>query len=267
MIEYVGESQDVAGPTLQLSRLACKDVLNSLDVKEASRFRGVEVSMLSDDLDIELAEGLLDFCSAVPEGGACLNITHADLGSGTDCEQRLFELTAERRVRESEKAWAEKTKRDSGKEKDFAAAAAKRRKGQEGIDASTQRLAAIDADLEELEKTKLQTPWYALFSQIQAASRNSIQELDLSNSGLHATSLNFLTEVMLDLENRAEGRKIRWLILDGNELTDTGMGVLASFLRLSKEIEGLWVRNVGITEQGVSELVAGLVTNRSCDYL
>lgn len=72
---------------------------------------------------------------------------------------------------------------------------------------------------------------------------------------------------MLELENRAEGCKIRWLILDGNELTDAGMGVLASFLRLSKEVEGLSVRNVGITEQGVSELVAGLVTNRSLQVL
>jgi len=38
-------------------------------------------------------------------------------------------------------------------------------------------------------------------------------------------------------------------------------------LRLSKALEGLQVRNVGITEQGVSELVAGLVTNRSLRLL
>jgi len=264
MIQYVEEK--AAGPMLQLSRLACKDVLNSLDVKEAPRFSGVEISMLSDDLDIELAEGLLDFCQEVP-AGACLSVLHTDLGSGTDCEQRLFELTAERRLRESEKIWAEKLKRDSSKEKDFAAAAAKRRKGQEGIDFSVERLAFIDADLAELEKQKLQTSWYALFSQIQAVPRNPIHELDFSNCGLHSTGLGFLTQVMLDLENRAEGLKIRWLILDGNELTDTGMGVLTSFLRLSREIEGLQVRNVGITEQGVSELVAGLVTNRSLRLL
>jgi hypothetical protein len=243
-------------------------VLNQLDAKEAADFGGVEVSMLADDLDIELAEGLLDFCaSKKSSSGACLNVMHTDLGSGTECEQRLFELTAERRMRESEKVWAEKLKRDSGKEKDFAAAAAKRRKGQEGIDVAVQRLADIETDLAELEKQKLTTPWYALFSQIQAVPRNSVGELDLSNCGLHATSLGFLTSVMLDLENRAEGDKISWLILDGNDLTDAGMGVLAAFLRLSKSIEGLSVRNVGITEQGVSELVAGLVTNRSCRLL
>lgn len=268
MIQYVGSSQEqLAGPLLQITRLGCKDGLCRLDVKEAPRFRGVEVSMLSDDLDTEFARGLLSFCGAVPSSAACLSITHTDLGSGTDCEQRLFDLTAERRVRESEKVFAEKLKRDSSKEKDFAAAAAKRRKGQEGIDSAVERLAAIDADLADLEVQKLQTSWYALFSQIQATNFNAIRELDLSNCGLHATGLGFLTQIMLDLENRAEGNKISWLILDGNELTDTGMGVLASFLRLSKEIEGLQVRNAGITEQGVSELVAGLVTNRSLRLL
>lgn len=268
MIEYVGDNQEaLAGPMLQLSRLSQPDALRRLDVKEAPRVRGVEVSMLSDDLDVELARGLLDFCAAVPSGGACLSITHTDLGSGTDCEQRLFELNAERHVRESEKVWAEKIKRESSKEKDFAAAAAKRRKGQEGIDSAVERLSVIDADLVELEKQKMQTSWYALFSQIQATNVNSLRELDLSNCGLHATGLGFLTQIMLELENRAEGVKISWLILDGNELTDSGMGVLTSFLRLSKAIEGLQVRNVGITEQGVSELVAGLVTNRSLRLL
>jgi hypothetical protein len=223
--------------------------------------------MLTDDLDAELASSVLEFCAAVSAGGACLSITHSDLGSGRDDEQRLFELTAERRVRENEKVWAEKIKRDSSKEKDFSAAAAKRRQGQEGIDSADARLASIDTDLTELDKRKLQTPWYLLFCQIQSTPRNSIRELDLSNCGLHATGIGLLTQVLLDLENRAEGVKLSWLILDGNELGDIGMGVLASFLRLSKEIEGLQVRNVGVSEQGVSELVAGLVTNRSLKLL
>jgi len=267
MIEYVGDNQEAKGPMLELSRLPCKDVLSQLDAKQAPNFSGVSVSMLSDDLDADLACGLLDFCSAVPQGGACLSVTHTDLGSGTDCEQRLFELTAERLIREREKVWAEKLKRDSSKEKDFAAAAGKRRQGQEGIDSSVERLATIDADLAALEQQKMQTQWYALFCRMQASNFNSVRELNLSNCGLHATGLGFLTGILLDLENRAEGAKVTWLILDGNELADTGMGVLASFLRLSKNIEALQVRNVGITEQGVSELVAGLVTNRSLRLL
>jgi len=269
MIAYVGDStpEALAGPLLQLSRLGQKDVLSRLDVKEAPNFRGVDVSMLTDDLDIELAGAVLEFCAAVAAGGACLGITHSDLGSGRDDEQRLFELTVERRRRENEKVLAEKLKRDSSKEKDFSAAAAKRRQGQEGIDSANARLTTIDADLTELDRLKLQTPWYLLFSQIQCTPQNAIRELDLSNCGLHATGIGLLTQVLLDLENRAEGVKMSWLILDGNELGDIGMGVLASFLRLSKELEGLQVRNVGITEQGVSELVAGLVTNRSLKLL
>lgn len=268
MIEYVGDAQEkTAAPMLELSHLTCKEVLNRLNSKNAPSYSGVEVAMLGDDLDIDMARALLDFCAGVPARAACLSITHSDLGSGTECEQRLFELAAERKIRESEKSWAEKVKRDSSKEKDFAAAAEKRRKGQAGIDAANERLTAIDADLDELEKQKLQTPWYALFSEMQATNFSAVRELDLSNCGLHATGLSFLTSAMLDFENRAEGERISWLTLDGNELSDQGMGILASFLRLSKSIEGLQVRNVGITEQGVSELVAGLVTNRSLRLL
>jgi hypothetical protein len=268
MIEYVGDRQEeLAGPLLQLSCVGCQGALSALDAQDAQNFCGVEVSMLSDDLDSELAAGLLDFCAAVKGAGAGLRIVHTDLGSGSDCEQRLFELTNERRVRESEKVFAEKTKRESSKEKDFAAAAAKRRKGDEGIEAAAVRIAAIDSDLADLEKVKLQTPWYLLFTSIQAVNRNAVRQLDLANCGLHATGLAMLTTIMLELETRAEGAKISWLVLDGNELTDIGMGVLASFLRLSRSIEVLQVRNVGITEQGVSELVAGIVTNKSLRLL
>jgi hypothetical protein len=268
MIEYVGGSQDHLAPALlRLSRMPYKDVFRQLDKKEGPNFSGVEVSMLDDDLDSDLALALLDFCAGAPTGSACLSITHTDLGSGTDCEQRLFDLAAERKRRESEKIWAEKVKRDSSKEKDFSAAAEKRRKGEEGINSAVERLATIDAELVELEKQKLKTAWYLLFSQIQGTDFNAIRELDLSNCGLHATGLAFLTSVLLELENRAEGVKVSWLTLDGNELADQGMSVLATFLRLSKSIEGLQVRNVGITEQGVSELVAGLVTNRSLEVL
>jgi len=259
--------EELAGPLLQLSGLGCKGALSHLDGEAAQDFSGVAVSLLSDDLDTELAGRLLDFCAAGPVGGACLSIVHTDLGSGTDCEQRIFELTHERRARENEKVWAEKLKRDSSKEKDFSAAAEKRRKGQAGIESAAERLAAIDADLAELEKVKLQTPWYLLFSRMQAVNRNAVRQLDLSNCGLHTTGLGMLTLIMLELETRAEGAKISWLILDGNELADIGMGVLASFLRMTKYLEVLQVRNVGVTEQGVSELVAGIVTNRSLRLL
>lgn len=253
-------------PLLQLSQLSGSDVVSRVQANDAQNFGGIEVSMLQ-DLDTESAQCLLNFCKAVPCGVASLSITHSDLGSGTDCEQRLFDYAVERKVRESEKAFAEKMKRDSSKEKDFAAAAHKRRTGQENTDLAVARLASIDMEVVELEKRKLKTSWYAFFSEMQAVNFNSIRQLDLSNCGLHATSLGLLTQIMLDFENRAEGAKISWLVLDGNELTDIGMGVLASFLRLSKSLEVLQVRNVSITEQGVSELVAGLVTNRSLRLL
>lgn len=268
MIEYVGGDDTISSkPILQLPCLNSAEVLNRLLAEEASNFSGIAISRFDSDINGDLAASMLKFCNGVHPGGATLSLTHTDIGSGTDCEQRMFELIAERRVRESEKVFAEKVKRDSSKEKDFTAAASKKRKGQAGIDGAVERLTAIDAELADLERQKLQTSWYCLFNQIQIENFNSVRQLELSNCGLHATGLNLLTQVMLALEHRAEGEKISWLTLDGNDLTDISMGVLASFLRLSKEIQVLLLRNVGITEQGVSELVAGLVTNRSLKLL
>jgi len=43
--------EEQAGPVLELSRLKLGEVLRRLQVEDAQSFRGVEVSMLSDDLD------------------------------------------------------------------------------------------------------------------------------------------------------------------------------------------------------------------------
>jgi len=268
MIEYVGAGQeDISRPFLQFSQLGRTEILDRLDIEEASNFSGIELSILSDDVDADMARGLLRFCGGMPSPGAFLRLRHCDLGSGTECEQKLFELTAERCARERERAFAEKVKRDSSKEKDFAQAASKRRSGQAGTEAAIERLSAIDVELATLEKQKLLTPWYILFNEIKTTSCNPLYHLDLSGCGLHATGLVSLTSVLLDLEHRFEGTKVSSLTLDGNDLTDIAMGVLASFAKLSKEIEVLSLRNIGITEQGVSELVAGLVSNRSLKLL
>jgi len=60
------------------------------------------------------------------------------------------------------KVFAEKMKSNSSKEKDFAVAAAKRRKGQEDTDAAVDRILAIDLEFVELEKHKSMTSWSAL---------------------------------------------------------------------------------------------------------
>jgi len=267
MIEYVGAGkEDVSRPLLELSYMSCAEILNRLEIEDASNFDGIEVSMMSDDIDADTASVLLRFCAGMPSLGA-LRLIHCDLGSGTECEQKIFELIAERVVRESEKAFAEKVKRDSSKEKDFAQAAAKRRQGEAGRDAANERLAAIDVELATLEKQKLLTPWYCLFNEMKIASCNALHLLDLSGCDLHVTGLVSLTSVLLDIEHRFEGAKVSSLTLDGNDLTDIAMGALASYVKMSKKIEVLSLRNVGITEQGVSELVAGLVSNRSLKLL
>eukprot|EP00747_Dinoflagellata_sp_TGD_P163589 gnl/TRDRNA2_/TRDRNA2_182399_c0_seq1.p1 gnl/TRDRNA2_/TRDRNA2_182399_c0~~gnl/TRDRNA2_/TRDRNA2_182399_c0_seq1.p1 ORF type:complete len:304 (+),score=66.17 gnl/TRDRNA2_/TRDRNA2_182399_c0_seq1:61-972(+) len=252
---------------LELSGLSREKILSEVEVhKAAGGFGAVDLSLMESPLDAEIADGILDLCSAAG-GAVALHLAHNDLGSGTDCEQRLYDLTGEKRIRESEKAKEEQNKRDSSKEKEFSAAAQKRRKAEEAIVVVTARLETIDEELRELERRKAQTPWFCLFSRLEERSYNAIRCLDLSNCGLHSTGLGLLTQAILELESRAEGQKISWLGLDGNELGDLAMGPLASLLRLSGALQTLTLRNVGITDRGVSEVSAGLVTNKTLALL
>lgn len=262
-VTTVGSSKEL----LQLSRASREEVFKQLEKHNACRFKGVDFSLFRGNIDEEFVRTLLTFLDALPPGGNLLRMSHIDLGSGTNCEQRIFELVSEKKVRESEKAFHEKKKLDSSKQKEFAAAAQMKRKAQEGIDATVARLADINKDLTGLEQEKMVTSWYRLFIGLEALSMNTVQHLDLSNCGLHATGLVLLTNVLLELDNRADGEKISWLALDGNDLGDQAMGCIASFLRLSRVLQALQLRNVGVTEIGVSEIVAGLVGNKTLALL
>merc|ERR1719321_2546653 len=76
-----------------------------------------------------------------------------------------------------------------------------------------------------------------------------------------------LTQVLLELEQRGDGQRVSCLVLDGNDLGDCAMGKLATYVKLSSSLEALRLRNVGITDQGFSEIAAGTVTNRSVRLL
>eukprot|EP00416_Gambierdiscus_australes_P042304 CAMPEP_0171098654 /NCGR_PEP_ID=MMETSP0766_2-20121228/48974_1 /TAXON_ID=439317 /ORGANISM="Gambierdiscus australes, Strain CAWD 149" /LENGTH=299 /DNA_ID=CAMNT_0011558051 /DNA_START=33 /DNA_END=932 /DNA_ORIENTATION=+ len=260
---------DGEGPVLQLSQATREQLLNQLAVKGELQYRALQLPRLRCRVDAELVEVIVSFCAALPSGGVALSLAHNDLGSGTDCEQRLFDLKLEREQREAEKAYHQKKKSDSSKEKDFSVSAQMRRKAQEGIDAAIARLAAIDEELGNLETRKVETPWFLLLSRLEAQQRppNALALLDLSNCGLHATGLTRLTEVLLELEQRAEGQRVSYLALDGNDLGDAGMGPLAMLVRLSAALQVLQLRNAGITDQGVSRVLSGLVKNRSLALL
>lgn len=254
-------------PTLRVHQATREQVLRGLDSQEAKGFRGVDLSFLRCDIDSELADSIVGFCDALP-GGSALRIAHSDLGSGTYCEQRMFELKHERKVREAEKAHSEQKKRDSSKEKDFAVSAGMRRKAEAGIKEATERLEAIDEEYARLNLQKEETPWFALFKRFEAPERtNTLQSLDLSDCGLHATGLEHLTNAILETEQHPEDTHITSLVLDGNDLGDNGMGPLSQLLRLTASIEVLQLRNVGITDQGVSKVISGLVGNKTLRLL
>lgn len=263
-----------AASLLHLPRGATKaQAVGTLDESsgQAHNFGGLDASLLSCTVDAELADRLLDFCAAVPHSagsaGPSLRLAHNDLSSGTDCEQRLFDRLAEREAREKEKLYHEKAKRDAANSKDFAVSAQQRRTAQEGIDKAVSRLAQIDEELKELNYKKERTPWYLLFSQMEERSRSRVGSLDLSDCGLHATGLAMLTNVLLEIEQRADDTKVSELVLDGNDVGDIGMTAIASMLRLTSDLKALRLRNMGLTDRGVSQVLSGLVGNKSLALL
>lgn len=240
------------------------DAKAQLRIAEARGFTGLDLSTCaSTGIDEELAKAVCDFCAALPiAGGGVLRLKHCDLGSGTSLEQRCFDLIAEQEIRQSEKAFYEKKKRDSSAQKDFAVAAAMRREGDEGMAKAADRLAAISEELSAMETQKAKTGWFRILSGLQALPCNTIRTLDLSNCGLSATAVVMLTQVIGELEQRGDGQRIQWLSLDGNDLGDRSTTALASLLRLSSSLNVLLLRNVGVTEEGVSQLLSGMVANK-----
>lgn len=260
------ESWQAEWPLLQMSGVTPDEARRRLSVENADGYGGVDLSMLQGELDNDLVERLLAFCGSITSpGGAVLRLAHSDLGSGTDCEQRLFDLKSEQAICEGEKTFHEKKRSESSKEKDFAVAAGKRNKAQERIDKAAARIRAIADELVQLEQCKMRTPWYTLFSKLEQVE-NSISHLDVSDCGLHATAADRLVQSILEIEGRG-GQQLRWVALDGNNLGDQGMGFFAGLLRISNAIEALQLRNVGVTARGFSEVVAGLVGNQSLALL
>mmetsp|Transcript_21885 Transcript_21885/g.40248 ORF Transcript_21885/g.40248 Transcript_21885/m.40248 type:complete len:308 (-) Transcript_21885:74-997(-) len=268
LLQWKLQDHEAVGPLLNLARCGPQDALTLLASSTGSHVQGVDMSMMDGPVDMVLTDKLVTFCADLSKERGChLRLSHNDLSSGSDCEQRIFDLVSEKKVREAEKVYHEKRKTDSSKEKDFAAAAGMKRKAQENIDVAMSRLAAIDEELKALDERKVAASWHSLFASLKSMRWCTIAELDLSDCCLHATSIEFLTIVLMELEQRGDGQRIKWLALDGNDLGDVGMGSLARLLKLSGHLQTLLCRNVGITERGVSEIVAGLVSNKSLALL
>lgn len=179
-----------------------------------------------------------------------------------------FDLKAERELKNTEKAIHVNKKSQSAKAKDFAVSAQMRREANAGIEAAEERLSATDSQLLKLEEQQKGSLWFLLFSEMQAkTSPNCISRLDLSDCGLHATALDLLQKVVLDLEHRGDGCAIEELVLDGNDLGDAGTVALASLLRLSSKVLVLRLRNIGITDGGFSQIISAMVSNKSLALL
>ena len=154
---------------LNLSLAGCStaDVLSLLAAAEKDQLRGLDLSLLDGVVGEEVISQALHF-TRLSGKQARFRLAHVDLGSGTDSEQRMFDLRAERELRNTERAVHVGKKSESAKQKDFAVSAQMRREATAGIEAADQRLAEIEAELHELEGKQVDFPWFRLFSQLQA---------------------------------------------------------------------------------------------------
>merc|ERR1719198_1480740 len=76
-----------------------------------------------------------------------------------------------------------------------------------------------------------------------------------------------LTRQMLEVEGLGRGQQGLAAHPQWNDLGDIVMAPLASMLRLTTHLEALHLQNVGISPQGLSEIVAGIATNKSLRLL
>ena len=153
--------------TLSMSGCSAADLPSSLTAAEKDGFTGLDLSLLDGEVDENVVSHALQF-TRLSGKQASLRLSHVDLGSGTDCEQRMFDLHAERELRNTERAVHVGKKGESAKQKDFAVSAQMRRDATAGIEAADQRLAEIEAELQDLESRQTAFPWFRLFSQLQA---------------------------------------------------------------------------------------------------
>ncbi|OLP96879.1 DEAD-box ATP-dependent RNA helicase 14 [Symbiodinium microadriaticum] len=252
----------MAPEILSLAGYNAVDLASGSGFPAEGSFTGLDLSLLEGEVDEDVVQQSLQF-TRLSGKKANLRLAHVDLGSGTDAEQRMFDLRAERELRSTERAVHVGKKSESAKQKDFAVSAQMRRDATAGIEAADQRLAEIDAELQELETLQSSFSWFQLFSQLQAQSVNYVGHLDLSNCGLHATAIELLQKVLLDLEHRGDGYAVEELVLDSNDLGDASTVALASLIRLSSRIQVLRLRNIGITDGGFSQLISAIVGNKS----
>lgn len=129
---------------------------------------------------------------------------------------------------------------------------------------------------------------------------NRVARLELADCGLHATSVDLLQKVLLDLEHRGgelakmpcfigEGHSVEELVLDGGGLLGgaawpeaTIWGTLVpcrwprssgslpscacgtpALLVLAAAVKVLRLRNIGISDGGLSQIISTLVSNKS----
>lgn len=184
-----------------------------------------------------------------------LNVSHNDLGSaGGQLEENILleqwnTVNARALIKEGKELVSK-----SHKEKDFAVGAAKKREGQAHVDRGTEELKAAEDKLEEMGKQLRETQW----SKIISAGLPS--KVEANNCGLLAANLQLLLRE--DVISRLTS-----LSLDGNYFGDLGAQQIAEFMRKADKLEELSVRNTGLTDEGISIIIAPLVSNKTLRLL
>jgi len=138
----------------------------------------------------------------------------------------------------------------SSKEKDFAVAASKRRDGKKLQEDGTAELEGANEALESLSAILNETLWSKLL-------KSGIPpHFTAKNCGLLAGNLQRLLEDDVSV-------RIQYLALDGNYFGDLGAQEISKLMQKSITLEELSLRNCGLSDEGVSIVVAALVSNKT----
>eukprot|EP00397_Hematodinium_sp_SG-2012_P052870 GEMP01062783.1.p1 GENE.GEMP01062783.1~~GEMP01062783.1.p1 ORF type:complete len:256 (+),score=59.90 GEMP01062783.1:52-819(+) len=183
-----------------------------------------------------------------------LDISHNDLCSPDGAVETA--ILMEQRKKVNAKAViteGELVTQKSHKEKDFAVGAAKRRQGKEMKEKGEAALQEANDELGSLHETMQQFPWSALLAS------GLPRELVANNCGLKAANLQLMEEGIVGQMTKVS--------LNGNYFGDDGATEVAEIIRKSNHLQELSVQNTGLTDIGVSVILAVLVSNTTLTRL
>jgi len=181
-----------------------------------------------------------------------LDVSHNDLGTADGKVEETILLEQWNIVNANALIKNGKVKIEkSSKNKDFAVCAAEKREGKAWVAEGEEALEKAQGKLDIMNAELKETLWALLLS------AGIPSKLEANNCGLLAANLQLL------VHHDDIASKLTSLSLDGNYFGDLGAHEIAELIRKATALEELSVRNTGLTDEGISVIVAPLVSHKN----